>query len=216
MSYSETIGLTNDATGGPSLTRPGKDLGAALRAARARRRMTLRQLSEATGLSESFLSQFERGMTQGSIASLRLVAEALGVNLGDLFDKSGGGSSPRVLRELARPQLSFGYQAIKQLITPSQPENVEVFSVTFEIDGSTGDHQYTHGDSDEVILVQSGVVKLELAEDVFLLESGDSIVFRSSVPHRVANMGKASSTVLWIISPPTRPKSRGTDGGESA
>ena len=74
----------------------------------------------------------------------------------------------------------------------------------FEIGGSTGDQQYTHGDSDEFILVQSGSVKLELAKEVFLLENGDSIVFRSSLPHRVVNLSNSASLVLWVISPPGR------------
>jgi transcriptional regulator with XRE-family HTH domain len=154
--------------------------------------MTLRQLAEATGLSESFLSQFERGLTQGSVASLRLIAEALGINVGDLFERRGGGASARVLREAARPVLDFGHHATKQLLTPRPAENLEVFSVQFEIGGSTGDEQYVHGDSD------------------------DSVVFRSSTPHRVVNIGNAVSILLWIISPPTRPKRRGTDGSNAA
>jgi transcriptional regulator with XRE-family HTH domain len=178
--------------------------------------MTLRQLAEATGLSESFLSQVERGLTQGSVASLRLIAEALGINVGDLFERRGGGASARVLRESARPVLDFGHQATKQLLTPRPAENLEVFSVQFEVGGSTGDEQYVHGDSDELILVQSGSVKLELGEDVFLLEKGDSVVFRSSTPHRVVNIGNTVSILLWVISPPTRPKRRGTDGSSAA
>jgi len=183
------------------LHQPFSDLGSALRAARARRRMTLRQLADATGLSESFLSQFERGLTQGSVASLRRIAEALSVSLADLFDKHGAAGA-RVLRMSARPTIKFGHNAIKQLLTPNAPDDVEVFSVEFEVGGSTGDHQYTHGDSDEFLLVQSGSVKLELAKDVFLLESGDSIVFRSSLPHRVVNVSNSASTVLWVIAPP--------------
>lgn len=199
------------------LNRSGSnDLGAALREARARRRMTLRQLAEATGLSESFLSQLERGLTQGSVSSLRVIAEALGLNVGDLFERKVGGASARVLRESARPILDFGHHATKQLLTPTPAENIEVFSVQFEVGGSTGDEQYTHGDSDELILVQSGSVKLELGEDVFLLEKGDSVVFRSSIPHRVVNIGNTIAILFWIISPPTRPKRRGSDGSTSS
>jgi transcriptional regulator with XRE-family HTH domain len=165
--------------------------------------MTLRQLADATDLSESFLSQLERGLTDGSVASLRSIAAALGVNLADLFDKNGAAGA-RVLRMSARPAIKFGRQAVKQLLTPNVPDHFEIFSVDFEVGGSTGDQQYTHGDSDEFILVQSGSVKLELAQDVFLLESGDSIVFRSSVPHRVVNVDASASKVLWVISPPTR------------
>ena len=183
------------------LHKPFSDLGSALRAARARRRMTLRQLADATDLSESFLSQLERGLTDGSVASLRRIAEALSVSLADLFERDGAAGA-RVLRMSARPAIKFGRCALKQLLTPNTPDHFEIFSVEFEVGGSTGDQQYTHGDSDEFVLVQSGSVKLELAKDVFLLESGDSIVFRSSIPHRVVNVSNAASLVLWVISPP--------------
>lgn len=187
------------------LVRPFSNLGTAVRTVRLRRRLTLRALAQATELSESFLSQFERGLTQCSVASLRRIAEALGVELAHLFDIEGGANS-RVLRLASRPTISFGNFAVKQLLTPIGPENVEVFSVTFEADGSTGDAQYTHGDSDEFLLVQSGSVRLHLANDTFLLEEGDSIVFRSSVPHRVVNSNSGPSIVLWVIAPPSRGK----------
>jgi transcriptional regulator with XRE-family HTH domain len=176
--------------------------GELVRAARSRRRFTLRQLSDATGLSESFLSQFERGLTQASISSLRSITTALGITLGDLFE-TGGPGGVRVLRESARPVLPFGDNARKFLLTPKPLDNIEVFSVVLEVGGSTGAEQYTHGDSEELLLVQFGSVKVELAADVFLLEAGDSIVFRSNVPHRVVNISPEHSSVLWIISPPS-------------
>jgi transcriptional regulator with XRE-family HTH domain len=185
------------------LVKPFSDLGGAVRAVRLRRRLTLRALAGATDLSESFLSQFERGLTQCSVASLRRIAEALGVELAQLFDVEGGAKG-RVLRAAARPAISFGHFAVKQLLTPIGPKHVEVFSVRFETGGSTGDNQYIHGDSDEFLLVQSGSVRLHLANDVFRLDEGDSIVFRSSVPHRVVNSNEGPSTVLWVISPPSR------------
>lgn len=185
------------------LARSFSNLGPAVRDLRLRRRLTLRALASATELSESFLSQFERGITDCSIASLRRLAEALGVELAQLFEIEAGAKST-VLRELMRPTIAFGHAATKQLLTPIGPQNVEIFSVRFEPGGSTGDNQYTHGDSDEFLLVQAGSVKLHLANDVMLLETGDSISFRSSVPHRVVNASAQPSVVLWAIAPPSR------------
>ena len=52
-------------------------------------------------LSESFLSQVERGRANASVASLKRIAAALGVNVADLFEPNGSGH-PRVLRREAR------------------------------------------------------------------------------------------------------------------
>jgi mannose-6-phosphate isomerase-like protein (cupin superfamily) len=46
-------------------------------------------------------------------------------------------------------------------------------------------------------------VRLELGGEVFELERGDSIDYRSSVPHRAVNTGNELAEVLWIISPPS-------------
>jgi transcriptional regulator with XRE-family HTH domain len=202
-SYCLLIMLTEESfsdTDGPLSTAAPSGTGSTVRAARVRLRMTLRQMSEATGLSQSFLSQFERGLTEASIASLRSITSAVGITLGDLFEPHGS-SGARVLRESARPTLPYGNKAVKCLMTPRPAGDLEVFSVTLEPDGSTGDEQYTHGDSEELLLVTAGSVKLELSSDVFLLEAGDSIVFRSSVPHRVVNVGRERSEALWVIGP---------------
>src|SRR5437016_14487100 len=83
------------------------DVGERLRELRRFRRCTLRTISTRSGLSESFLSQVERGRSSASIESLRRVAEALGVSMADLVEPNGV-PGPRVLRRDARPALPFG------------------------------------------------------------------------------------------------------------
>ena len=46
-------------------------------------------------------------------------------------------------------------------------------------------------------------MQLELGGELFELEHGDSIDYRSSTPHRVVNTGPERAEVLWIISPPS-------------
>lgn len=53
-------------------------LGAAFRNARKRHGMTLKQVSKKTGLSISFLSEIERGITLPSIRSATKIAECYG------------------------------------------------------------------------------------------------------------------------------------------
>src|SRR4051794_33062798 len=53
-------------------------IGAWLRALRLRNGLSLAQVSAASGLSSSFLSQMERGLVQPSLVSLNRVCRALG------------------------------------------------------------------------------------------------------------------------------------------
>jgi quercetin dioxygenase-like cupin family protein len=43
-----------------------------------------------------------------------------------------------------------------------------------------------------------GSIKLELADAVYLLDAGDSITFRSDVPHRLVNAHDDVSELVWI------------------
>jgi transcriptional regulator with XRE-family HTH domain len=178
------------------------DVGERLRVIRSRRRQTLREVAERAGLSESFLSQVERGRASASIESLRRIADALGVAISDLFQPAEA-SRPRVLRRDDRPSLAFGILGRKLLLTPKPLHHLEVFVGELDPEGSTGAEQYAHGDSEELFVVIRGTVQLELGDEVFELETGDSIDYRSAVPHRISNLGDDVAEVMWIISPPS-------------
>src|SRR3954447_1346 len=110
------------------------DVGERLRELRRFRRATLRTIADRSGLSESFLSQVERGRSSASIASLRRIADALGVSIADLFDQDSA-SGPRVLRREDRPALSFGVLGRKLLLTPGPLQNLEVFVGELDVGG---------------------------------------------------------------------------------
>jgi transcriptional regulator with XRE-family HTH domain len=178
------------------------DVGERLRDLRRLRRATLKTIADRAGVSESFLSQVERGRASASIASLRRIAGALGVSVADLFEP-GGPPQPRVLRRDDRPALAFGILGRKLLLTPRPLQHLEVFVGELDVGGSTGTEAYAHGDSEELFVVLSGDVQLELGGAVYELEQGDSIDYRSSTPHRVTNVGEERAEVMWIISPPS-------------
>jgi transcriptional regulator with XRE-family HTH domain len=178
------------------------DVGERLRLIRTARRCTLREVAERAGLSESFLSQVERGRTSASISSLRRIADGLGISIADLFE-TGGPAEPRVLRRADRPSLAFGILGRKMLLTPRPLHHLEVFTGELEVGGSTGAEPYAHGDSEELFVVLRGTVRLELGADEHELAPGDSIRYWSSTPHRISNANDEPAEVMWIISPPS-------------
>ena len=178
------------------------DLGLRIKAFREMRGMSLRSLGARAHLSPSLLSQLENGRANASIASLRRISEALGTSLADLFDDSG--SAPRhLLRKQDRPELPMQEGTRKYTLTRAPLHHLEVYAGEFDPGCSTGDDAYVHGDSQEILLVLSGAVTVFLGQDHYELNDGDSIEYRSSVPHRVTNTGGDMAEVLWITSPPT-------------
>ena len=178
-------------------------MGGRLRTIRRRRQATLRTVAERAGISESFLSQVERGVASPSVASLQRIAGALSVSVADLFEPDGVRSQPKVIRKASRPSLALGARGRKFLLTPRPLENLEVFIGELEPGGATAESPYMHGDSEELVVVLAGEVQLQLEDRVFTLEAGDSIDYRSSTPHRVVNVGGGIAEVMWVISPPS-------------
>jgi transcriptional regulator with XRE-family HTH domain len=184
------------------LPRTEMSVGDRLRSLRTIRRLTLRTIAERADLSESFLSQLERGQTGATVQSLQRIAGALGVQVSDLFSEPGA-SRPRVIRREQRAETAWGKLGRKSLLTPKPFEALEVVAVEFEPGGSTGDNAYTHGDSEELALVLAGTVELELNGETTRLGTGDCAHYRSSIPHRMSNPGAERAEVLYIISPPS-------------
>lgn len=186
-------------------TEPGAgkddDLGSRIRAYRKLRRLTLKDVSTHAEVSESFLSQVERGTSGASVSTLRLIAEALGLTLADLFT-DGDGPGHRVLRREERPVI-HAPGVIKTMLTQRPLKELEVLEGEFEPGASTGGAEYVHGDSHELLYVTEGTVRLTLGGNVHTLEGGSSIEYRSSVPHGLTNIGTSTARLLWIISPPS-------------
>jgi transcriptional regulator with XRE-family HTH domain len=176
-------------------------LGERLRAIRQLRRKTLKSVATAAGISESFLSQLERGRTNATIATLQRLSTALGIEVSDLFTSNA--ERPRVQRRAAREFVAWGDLGRKALLTPKPFHSLEVVVARFEPGGSTGDEPYTHGDSEELLVVIDGEVHVQLGTDVYELSTGDSVHYQSSTPHRVSNPGSETAEVMFVISPPS-------------
>src|SRR5690348_11769676 len=99
-------------------------LGERLRAIRQLRRKTLKDVASAAGLSESFVSQLERGRTNATIVTLQRLATVLGIEVSDLF--TSGEARPRVLRRDAREFVAWGELGRKALLTPKPFHSLEV------------------------------------------------------------------------------------------
>ena len=177
------------------------DLGRKLRRIRTRRGLTLKNVASMSGLSESFLSQLERGLVNGSIGSLRRICDALGIRVADLFEPVPG-VVQRFVPASQCPRLGFGVEATKFLLASSHTSAFEAFLVEFGVGGSTGEEPYVHADREELIVLIRGSVIVQLDQESYMLEEeGSSVWFLSTVPHQVANVAPGLSVILWVIAP---------------
>jgi mannose-6-phosphate isomerase-like protein (cupin superfamily) len=163
--------------------------------------MSLRQLADDAEVSESFVSQVERGRANPSVASLRRLAEALGTSVGALFD---GGSAGKVIRANSRPGLVHPTGKWEDfLLTPQSARRLQVILSVIEAGEGSGEEPYSHDSDEECVVVLKGSLEVHIGGESFMLNEGDSLTFESRLPHWNRNPGEIKTEVLWIITPPS-------------
>lgn len=187
-------------------------LGAALRARRTQRAISVRALARQVGVSASLISQIETGKVNPSVGTLVSIATALDLSLDELFfdveqeGSSAGRSSSRgpapgpVLHKQDRLRLDLATGVHWYRLTPTTEHGVDFLFVVYDVDGEScppdalmRHHGREHG------LVLSGRLATTIGFDTYELEPGDSIVFNADVPHRLAAIGSEPATAVWVI-----------------
>lgn len=179
-------------------------LGARVRAFRKMRKISVRGLADLAQVSPAFVSRIENGKANASFDVVRRLATSLGLTLADLFEPAGAPTG-KVLKREQRPQLTTGSDVRNYSITRPPLRDVEVIVSEYEPAASSGDYRYTHGDSQEIVLVTKGTFSFELDGEAFTMHEGDSLDFRSSMPHMITNIGDCLGEAVWVVSPPSAP-----------
>ena len=178
------------------------DLAGQVRLLRRRRGLTLRELAARAGVTESFLSQVERGVASPSVASLQRIARGLGLSIANLFATPA--AAGRVVRRTDRRRVTYpGLGAVDEFLTPPGAARLQVILSTIEPGGGTGDEPYTHESDEEVVIVLEGELDLWVAGENYHLDAGDAITYPSRLPHRNENRGPVPARVVFCLTPPS-------------
>jgi DNA-binding transcriptional MerR regulator/quercetin dioxygenase-like cupin family protein len=193
---------------GPAAENPGENgsaraqedhVGERLRRLRTRVHKTLKEVSETTGLSISFISALERGGSGASVASLRRLAGAYGVTMRELFGADLEQSSPLVRGE-DRPVMQWDNGV--RFEEMASGEKVMDPSYVRVPPGAGSEGFYSHN-GEEFVYVVSGVLFVELKDQgTFRVAPGDTLYFPSTTQHRWW-AGDAPVEAVYVNTPPT-------------
>jgi quercetin dioxygenase-like cupin family protein len=182
---------------------PAQGVGRRLKELRRSRGLTLAQLAERTNLSVGSLSQVERGLVSPTIRTVYAVSTVLGVSPAWIIDpdsvKAQDPDGPYIVRSTRRKPFFNRNGVTKHMATPEVEARYTGFIVKLEPNGSSGDEQYTHA-GEEIGLVLSGSLILEIEDNTYRVNTGDSFAFPSSLAHRFYNDTSMETVVFWINS----------------
>jgi transcriptional regulator with XRE-family HTH domain len=175
-------------------------IGKRLKEKRKELSLSLRELASRTGLTASFISQVERDLTSPSITSLRKIAQALGVPI-FYFLMDHQVPSP-VVRKNERRQLVIPHSHVRyELLAPDLNRKIEFLIARLAPGASSSDRPMTHP-CEECHLVLQGRMLIQIGEERYVLEEGDSICYDGSVPHNITSIGDHELVFVSAITPP--------------
>ncbi|GAA2002758.1 XRE family transcriptional regulator [Brevibacterium samyangense] len=172
-----------------------RELGEEVRKHRVRRGLRQGDLAERAGLSTSFISQFERGLTDSSISSLARICAALGIPVGALFRAAPAGE--RVLRREDAPTEVTGGCTRTEYSRAALDLDLHV--IRLEPGAASAETPETHDRQHEILVCRAGFVAAELDGVQHILRTGDSIDFPSERPHRLVNIGHVAAELVWVV-----------------
>lgn len=178
-----------------------RQFGSRLKALRRESGLTLKGLSARSGLSIGLLSELERGQGNPSLTTISRIASAMGVQIGLFFPDSI--QRQRVVRKDERKLLELSEPGLKyELLTPDLTGQIELLWIELPPMYSGQDHPFTH-EGEETGIVLQGELEVHIGEEVYHLETGDSITYLCNVPHWSRNLSRKPTILVWAISPPS-------------
>ncbi|GAB2663017.1 XRE family transcriptional regulator [Prescottella soli] len=173
-------------------------MAALLRSHRRRAGLTLESLAEDTGLTKSYLSKIERGISTPSIAVALKIARALDADVSQLFSDTPDNSVMAIERRGERAQVddsddSAVYDAIATRMIGKAMQPFIVHPTT-QIRSDYMEHP-----GEEFIFVKEGTVEVTIPNQVITLDAGDSLYFDANTPHRVRSVSPARAVLVVVV-----------------
>jgi transcriptional regulator with XRE-family HTH domain len=190
----------------------GKSLIEKLAQLRKAKKMSYDEISQKGMIRPALVEQIEKGMVSPSIGALKKITKALDIPLSELFQKAGisekdvagmeSGQKAVLIGSDKRRRLEVkGSKSVIQSLTPTKVENnLELLWQEVEPKASGGDW-LTH-EGEECCLVISGSVRLYIEDEVYDLQQGDSLWFKTDQRHKWENPSEEPAVIVWAITPP--------------
>ena len=163
------------------------------------------ELAAKAGVSQPFLSQIERGLATPSLTTIFALAEALGVQPGQLLRPPRRAGH---VRHETAPQVMKAHEHASDIVlvhsSGTKPSLLEAYEHEF-MPGEMP-REWFHHQGEDFVYVLEGAVELQLrGEEPILLELGRSAAYPGEIPHRCVVSGDVKARTLVVVSahPPT-------------
>jgi len=177
-------------------------IGKRLKTLRKERKMTLKELSQKSGVQVATLSRMENNILVGPIKSHINICKALGVFLSDFYRQI---EEDHKMVSLSKPEaelLSYANSreySTEMLVKKVLDQKMMPFLLRIKKDGKTEAEKEKRG-SQKFTYVLEGRIKATVGEKEYELLKAESIYFDASLSHVFYNLHDGESCILSVLS----------------
>jgi transcriptional regulator with XRE-family HTH domain len=180
---------------------PRTTLAARIAFLRKQRALTLDDLAASSGLTKSYLSKVERGLSVPSISTAIKLAASFDLSVGQLLGEDQYDDAISVVRRTRRPSFmragsASGYD-YEMLAAGKRFKTMEPF-VMRPPPAFQDARRFEHA-GQEMMFVLSGKIELEFGGRKYVLNTGDCAYFDAHVPHRTRSLNKAARALVVVM-----------------
>jgi transcriptional regulator with XRE-family HTH domain len=189
-----------------------KSLNEMLGRLRREKKLTYEDVAERGMLPPQLVEEIEKGRVSPSIGALKKITRALEIPLSEFFQRAGISEKEVAAMESSRDVVHIprakrkrlavkGSRAVIEYLTPTTTDRkLELLWQEVEPRSSGGDW-LTHA-GEECCFVVTGKVRMHVEDQVFDLEEGDNLWFRTAQRNKWENPFEKGAILLWAITPP--------------
>jgi transcriptional regulator with XRE-family HTH domain len=189
------------------------NVGRKIKELRKERRLSLRQVAEMAELAPSTIQKVEGNRISPTLGTLLRIARAFGKD--PYFFLDGFGPLPEVAFQrphgrtrLAVPDRNFSIEPL----TPDVRDQLFSAVILIIAPGAKVAHRVFPHQGEELQHCLQGEVEYTVQGKKHRLRPGDTLRFKTHMPHRWANVGKEEARLLMICAPPIQMARSQTQG----
>jgi len=176
-----------------------EDIFKKIRTLRKNERMTLKELSDETGLSVSFLSQVERGETSLAITSLKKIADVFGKSMKYFFEEENDIDYATYKEDQKTFRVGSSKSNFISLSNHFMERKMDTFILT--LDPGHKDMEFVQHPGEEFYYVMEGKLIIYINDKTYHLYPGDAIHFPSTLKHKWENPLNEQTKLISSVSP---------------
>lgn len=183
----------------PDIERKVSGLGAKVAAERAERGWSLAQLAQRAGMSPGAVHKIEKSGMTPTIASLMKIAAALGRSVSYFVDEPAT-PDVSVVRHDERAKVYTSKQGLdlQNISGRYGPFLIAGAEATVAPGADSGPTPMNHP-GEELVIVTGGALRFTIDGQHYDIAAGDSIHFRTLLPHSWSNPSEDPARAIWLV-----------------